>query len=112
MSMSSDTLVVFYGLRLEVAPNEIEAVKNRTDARVLTAQKVGLTQYLSASAVPGEKSFLFLGAQLALLGPGKRPEVALPWRDLQRMAESTRKKLSAAGIPGEQTLYVQWKPAG
>jgi hypothetical protein len=110
--MSSDTLVVFYGLRLEVQPNEVEALKNRTDARVLTAQKVGLTHYLPSSAVPGEKSFLFVGAQLALLGPGKRPEVALSWRDLQRIAESTRKKLNAAGLPGEPALYVQWKPAG
>jgi hypothetical protein len=141
--MSSNTLVVFYGVRAEVQPGEVEALRARTDPRLLAAGRVGLKHYLALAPAtatapaapaptspaaapapaPGElpaapaptaepRSYLFLGAQLAVIGPGRPPEVTLSWRDLQRIAELTRKQLASAKIAGEPALFVQWRPVG
>jgi hypothetical protein len=71
--VSANTLVVFYGVRSEVQPEELEALRNRTDPRILSAQRAGLKHHLALAGLAGAKSFLFLGAQLALLGPDRAP---------------------------------------
>jgi hypothetical protein len=108
--MSADACIAFYGLRFEIRADEIEALENRTDSRMLAAKKVGLKHYWGNFGAPGDRYLLFVGAQLAKLGPENSPELAQSSRDLQAIMESTKVKLEAAGLRGEPSFYLQWQP--
>ena len=108
--MSANACVVFYGLRYEIGANEIEALETRSDARIQAARKVGLKHYWANFGLPGERYLLFVGAKLGVLGVENLAEVSLRLADLYEGFESTKNKLSAAGLPGEPALYLQWLP--
>lgn len=108
--MSADACVAFYGLRFEIGRNEIEGLEARSDARIVAARKAGLKHCWANFAAPGERYLLFVGAQLAVLGPEDKSELALPSHDLQILMESTKAKLQAAGLTGDPSLYLQWEP--
>jgi hypothetical protein len=74
------------------------------------AQRAGSKHHLAAAA--GECPFLFLGAPLAALAAGQQKDVALPWRDLLRVADLTGTQHGKAGLPAsDAALYVQWPVA-
>ncbi len=108
--MSADACVAFYGLRFEVGRDEIEGLESRSDARLVAVRKAGLKHFWANFAAPGERYLLFVGAQLAILGPENESELVLPSHDLQTLMESTKTKLQAAGLSGDPSLYFQWEP--
>ena len=105
--MSADACAAFYGLRFEIDRSEIEGLKVRSDARMVAARKAGLKHLWANFAAPGERYLLFVGAQLAILGPENKAELALPSHDLQTLMESTKSKLQAAGLTGDPSLLGQ-----
>lgn len=108
--MSANACVVFYGLRFEILPDEIEALEMRSDPRMMAARKAGLKHYWANFGSPGEHYFLFVGANLGILGPENSPEVTLRAPDLEAVCDSTKVKLEAAGLSGEPSLHIQWLP--
>ncbi len=108
--MSASACVVFYGVRFEVSPEEIEALELRSDPRMLAARKAGLKHYWASFGAPSERYLLFVGANLGILGPENSPEVILREAELQGVFNATKTKLEAAELSGEPTLYVQWLP--
>jgi hypothetical protein len=108
--MSANACIAYYGLRFEVRRDEIEALENRSDPRMLAARKAGLKHYWGNFGAPGDKYLLFIGAQLAKLGPENSSEMTLSSRDLQSTMESTKAKLQAAGLTGDPLLHLQWEP--
>lgn len=93
--MSASACIVFYGLRFEVRPDEIAGLEARSDPRIQAARRAGLKHYW---------------ANLGVLGPEDKPEVALDLPALQATFESTKTKLLSAGFAGEPSLYLQWRP--
>jgi hypothetical protein len=107
--MSAYACVAFYGLRFEVRSEEVEALENRSDERILAARKAGLKCYWANFGDPGERYFLFVGAKLGILGPEDESEIALALPQLQTIHESTEAALRIAGLTGEPSLYLQWE---
>lgn len=108
--MSADACIAFYGLRFEIRADEIESLEDRTDSRMLAARRAGLKHYWGNFGAPGERYLLFVGAQLAKLGPENSSELSQSSRDLLAVMESTKVKLGAAGLTGEPSFYLQWQP--
>lgn len=108
--MSADACLAFYGLRFEVGGDEIEGLESRSDARMVAARKAGLKHFWANFAAPGERYLLFVGSQLAILGPENKSELALSSDDLQAVMESTKAKLQTSGLPGDPAFYLQWEP--
>ncbi len=108
--MSANACVVFYGLRFEVSPDEIEGLELRSDPRMLVARKAGLKHYWANFGSPGERYLLFIGANLAVLGPENSFELVLEAPDLQGILTATGLKLEASGLAGVPALYVQRLP--
>jgi hypothetical protein len=106
--MSADACVVYYGLRFEVAPDEIEALERRTDQRMVAARSAGLKTFWANFGAPDKRYLLFVGAELGLLGLEGEAAVQVDDRELQAIIESTVAKLQSAGLPGEPKLHMQW----
>ena len=107
--MSANACVAFYGLRFEVGSEEIEALENHSDARILAAKKVGLKSYWASFGAPDQRYRLFIGAKLGILGPEDESEIALALPQLKTIQESTEEALRTAGLTGEPSLYLQWE---
>jgi hypothetical protein len=108
--MSADICIVFFGLRYEVRPDEIEGLELRSDARVVAARKVGLKYYWGNFGGLEEKYLLFIGAQLGILGVENAREIKFVPTEVQDLFERTRAKLNEAPLVGEPSLYLQWQP--
>jgi len=108
--MSTNSCVAYYGLRFEVSRDEVEHLETLSDSRFGIARRAGLKLYWGNFAAPGERYMLFVGEQLAILGPENSLELSLPSYSLQELMNSTRAKLQAAGLSGEPSLYLQWQP--
>ena len=108
--MSANACVAFYGIRFEVAADDVEALESRSDWRMQAARKAGLKHYCDNFGLPGERYLLFVGTKLAVLGPENAAEAKFDSAELQGMIELTRRKLAAAGLNGEPALYLQWLP--
>jgi hypothetical protein len=108
--MSADACIAFYGLRFEIQAAEIESLEDRTDSRMQAARKAGLKYYWGNFGDPDARYLLFVGAQLAKVGPENSWELSISSRDLLAMMESTKANLEAAGLSGEPSFYFQWQP--
>lgn len=108
--MSATSCLAYYGLRFEVERGDRDALEARSDPRMLAAMKAGLKHYWANFAAPGERYVLFIGAQLAILGPEGQAELAVPSGELSKLMEATKAKLLSAGFTGEPSLYLQWEP--
>lgn len=108
--MSSDACLAFFGLRFEVRPDEIEGLEARSDYRMVAAKRAGLKHFWANFASPGERYLLFVGAQLAVLGPESKSELAMPSDDFQSVIGSAMAKLQTTGLSGDPSLHLQWMP--
>ena len=108
--MSANTCVVYFGLRFDVPAEGIEAIETRSDPRIVAARKAGLKSYWGNFAAPEERNLLFVGAQIALMGPENQSEVTLGVPEIEAVMASVRAKLQAAGLDGTPGLHIQWQP--
>ncbi len=108
--MSANACVIYFGLRFEIPPDGIEAIETRSDPRIVAARKAGLKSYWGNFGAPDEQYLLFIGAQLAVMGPENQAEVTLGVPELEAVVASVREKLEAAGLAGMPSLHIQWQP--
>ncbi|REK11205.1 MAG: hypothetical protein DWQ37_14840 [Planctomycetota bacterium] len=108
--MSADACIVYFGLRFETADHEMEALESRTDPRIVAARDARLRHFWENFFVDGDRYLLFVGAQIAILGPENGLETQLTRAELETIMQETKVKLRAAGFQGEPKLYVQWYP--
>jgi hypothetical protein len=108
--MGADACIVYYGIRFDIPYDQIEAVEKRTHPTLTAARNAGLNHYWgNFPALEGEDQyFLFVGAQLALLGPENKMEWKIHPQDFQSIVEATNLKIKAAGFSGPVLLYTQW----
>lgn len=106
--MSAEVCVVYFGLRYEIGQSEIEGLEERTDLRIVAARNAGLKLYWANFSNASPNFLLFVGAELARLGPENSLAVALSADDLQMLIERTFAKLLEAGLQGDPALHMQW----
>ncbi|MEM1185662.1 MAG: hypothetical protein AAGI53_11775 [Planctomycetota bacterium] len=101
--MSAESCVVFFGVRYEVAPHEIEGLELRTDSRVIIARDVRLQWYWGTDTV------LFIGKQIAIMGIEGDLRVQVAGPELNSIMSDVRAKLSQARLDGEPMLHCEWQ---
>lgn len=106
--MSAATCILYYGLRYEVSPSEIERLETRTDERIAAARRAGLQFYWGNCGLPQERYLLFIGAQLGTMGPENQLKIHLEDGEVEAIASSVRAKLATAGLTGSPQLHIQW----
>ena len=108
--MSANACVVYFGLRFDVPADGMEAIETRADPRIVVARKVGLKSYWGNFAAPDERYLLFIGAQVAVMGPENQSEVTLTLAEFEAVVASVRAKLEAAGLKGTPSFHIHWQP--
>lgn len=106
--MGADACVVYYGLRYEVAENEIDGLEMRTDWRMVAAREAKLRTYCANFTGLRDGYLLLVGAELAVLGPEDAEAVDIGTEELKSLMESTEAKLRSAGLVGTPKLYFEW----
>lgn len=107
--MSAPSCIVFFGLRYEISDREIEGLEDRTDARMVAARDVGLKSYWGNFNPPDELYYLFVGAELGVLGPENQLDAHLSSDQFEAVAANVREKLLRAKLVGHPQLYMQWE---
>lgn len=107
--MSAASCILYYGLRYEIPPAEIERLETRADGRIVAARQAGLRFYLGNFGAPDERYLLFIGAQVGIVGPENQAELQLSDAEFEAITKDVPIKLAAAGFAGVPQLYVQWQ---
>lgn len=108
--MSSDTCIAYFGLRIQVGPDEAEGIELRSDQRVVAARRTGLKYYFGNFGGPQERHMMFVGDQIGLLGLENSDAIEVALDDIQERMAQTKKKLIEAGFEGSPSLHLQWQP--
>jgi hypothetical protein len=114
--MSADLCVVIFGIRFDLSEDEVPEVETRRDERMLRARDHRLKCYFDQTAwqepdaagnvTVNERSALFIGAVIGMLGPEGAREIALPLPQLQSLIAETGAKLVEAAFPQLPALHV------
>ncbi len=108
--MSAESTLVFFGIRFDVLPDEIEMLETNNHPHIRKAREFGLNYYGGNFAEPGEKYFLFIGTKLGVVGAENTAEVRVAPDDLGTIVNETKAKLRRAGFETEPAFFVQWMP--
>lgn len=106
--MSASVCIGYFGLRFEVQAHEIDQLEERSDPRQVAARQAGLTSYWANFGGEAERYVLFVGTQLAMLGPENDIAAALPIERLLSIASDTADRLRSARMVGEVGLHLEW----
>ena len=103
--MGADVFLAFYGLRYTLSAGELEAVEQRTDARVISARRAKLHTHFGR-LTDGEPYFLLVGTRLGVFGVENEPARSYEAAALEQVMRETAAKLQAAGLPGTPALHL------
>lgn len=103
----ADTTVVFLGLKMEVAIDEIPALESRSFPILVSARRAGLEHYWGNFESPDERYWLFIGKLLGRLGIEDEQEVVISPQSLVSQSTDVAEKLRDAGLPGAPVLYIE-----
>jgi hypothetical protein len=106
----SATTIAFYGIRLNLGEDEIEALEDRSHPALLSARKVGLQHYWGNFGAPGESYLLFVGKLLGKLGVEDASELRVDAAQLGQIAAEVSSKLSSEGFSELPALLLQYQP--
>lgn len=104
--MGADALIVFYGLRFSLNDAEVDAIENRTDARVIAAQRAKLQTYCGR-VTDGQPHFLLIGTRLGVFGVENESERSIDAPQWEQVTRETTAKLVAAGLTDPPQLHFQ-----
>ena len=107
--MSADGCVAYIGVRYEIEPAEIDALETRSDHRQLAAREAGLKSYWGNFGGIEERYVLFVGTELAVLGPEAKPCLSLTSGELQTTITQTGERLNRVGIDEAVGLHIEFQ---
>ena len=107
--MSADVCIVYFGLRYEIAENEIDRLEEQSDPRVIAARKVGLRAYSGNFSDQSPRYLLFIGKEITKLGPENNLEFSYDKVELASVIDKTILQLEESGLKGNPKLYIQWE---
>ena len=116
--MSSDYVLVCYGVRYELSDDEADAYECKRDPRIARMRRANLQWWYGpfAGGAPGgregngERMFLFVGAIIGTFGHEGKAVVRLTGTEFQELVATTNARLAEAGFEGEPALHVQFAP--
>lgn len=108
--MSSDTFIAYFGLRFEIGPYEVEALEERSDARIAAVSELGLKHYWGNFGGLEERYLLFVGEEIGIFGQENISEISLSLNDCRISIEVMKGKLEKAGLSGVPELHLNWQP--
>jgi hypothetical protein len=108
--MSTNTCIVYFGLRFEVAADEVDGLEGRTDARIVAARNGGVKHYWGNFSDNAPRYLLFVGSEIGIIGPENATEATCTTEELHSLISTTKARLVGAGFKGESLLHVQWQP--
>jgi len=74
---------------------------------MIAARKAGLRHYWANFGFGEEKYYVFVGAQIGIIGAEIVAEVGIPSEAFRTMIEETTAKLREANVPGTPMLWLQ-----
>ncbi len=107
--MSASCCVVFYGLRFNVAAEEIESLELRRDQRMMAARDARLDTYWGNFGGLDERYVLLIGSRIGILGPENQLEIQARDDEWQAMVSGVRQKLRSNRFEGEPQLHILWE---
>src|SRR5271154_1488612 len=108
--MSAESTLAFYGVRFEIADEEITSVEERTHPLIVQARQNRLKTYWGRFGPKGDKYFLFVGDKLGILGFENLSEVSLSFDELANRVSETDARLRQAGVVERPMFYLSWEP--
>jgi hypothetical protein len=106
----ADTTIVFFGIRLDIPPEEVEALETRTHNIILEAKKAGLQHYWGNFGVQSDRFVLFVGKLLGKFGIEDRTDLEISPEQLGKVVEDITSRLRSAGFAELPSLLVQAQP--
>jgi hypothetical protein len=108
--MSADACLVFFGIRQEVAAEEVEELETRKHPLLGRCRQAGLHFFWANFESPTEKYYAFIGHQIGLFGPEHKLVLDVSADSLAEVVVRIRQTLANAGFGGDPRLFVQWIP--
>lgn len=108
--MSTESTLAFYGVRVEIPEEEINALEEQSHNLIVKARQNGLKFYWGNFATKGSKYLLFIGDRLAVLGFENDREIKISLDDLNKRIRETDARLQKAEISEQPMLYMEWQP--
>jgi hypothetical protein len=103
----ADTTIVFLGLKMEVAIDDVPALESRSFPLLVSARQAGLEHYWGNFESPNERYSLFIGKLLGRLGIEDQQELGISPQSLVSQSTDIAQRLRDAGMPGVPVLYVE-----
>ncbi|HUT08940.1 MAG TPA: hypothetical protein VMY42_00445 [Thermoguttaceae bacterium] len=108
--MSAESTVAFYGVRFEIADEDITSLEERSHPLLVKARQNGLKTYWGNFAEKGRKCLLFVGDKVGIFGLENDRQVRVSVDELANRANDTNARLQRAGIVEQAMLYLEWQP--
>jgi hypothetical protein len=108
--MSSDSSVVYVGLRYDVAESEMALLEEKKDHRQLAARKVGLRSYWGNFGVTSDSYQLLVGTELGVFGVEGSAAKTLDAAAMSQIFSETSSKLKYGQLEGQIALHILWQP--
>ncbi|HVS34952.1 MAG TPA: hypothetical protein VMS17_05180 [Gemmataceae bacterium] len=105
----ADTTIAFFGIRLEVCDDDLEALELRSHRAVVNAKKAGLEHYWGNFGAPGERYLLFVGKPLGKLGVEDSTEIRVSPEQFVQIATDVAGRLVKAGFSDTPSLFLQFQ---
>jgi len=109
--MSAESVVAFFGIRIELQKSDVEPLELRQHPLMLRARGASLQHYWGNFGGVDPKYLLLIGKKLAILGVENSSECIVSDAELRELTADVRRKLQAAGFDGEPALLLQVEPS-
>jgi phosphopantetheine adenylyltransferase len=106
--MSAEANLVFFGLRFDLAEQEVSQGDIRRHPIVVRARSVGLEHYMGNFGGSEPLYYLFIGKRIGITGAENEVELVVAANELASIVAETQEKLQDAGFDGPPMLYVNW----
>lgn len=106
--MSAASCIVFIGVRLELDPQDFEALEARTDVRFVAARAAKLDTFWRGPSDDDPDGAMFVGLRLGVLGPEDQMRICIPADELAARIADARRRMLVAGFDGPLALHIEW----
>jgi hypothetical protein len=110
--MGADGVVLFYGVRYQVADeSEVTQLSHRQHPLTQAAERAGLEHYWGNFSLEGDEYYLlYIGKEIAIIGYEGINELELADEQFATIQQETKEKLKRGGFSLVPSLFAQFEP--
>lgn len=105
--MSTESVIAFFGIRVEVEESEVEQLELRQHSLIVRARSASLQNYWGNFGEAEPKYVVLIGKKLSILGVENSAEFIVSQTGLIELMTDVRRKLESAGFDKEPELILQ-----